>query len=194
MWVQSLGEEDPLEEVMAAHSRTPAWRSPWTEEPGRLQSVGSQRVGHEWVTNTEIIRRCCETHRDMKCLAQCLKSIPSNISYLYCDWSSGASGYKKENTRLTEWKAIMKTGCVRRWAQAVGRSRNEIRIAISQDIDKNVANHGNTVSLHFFVLSDNWFETDTHKSPFTGFVLYFHSIVSVSYIIKSKVSLKIKSK
>ena len=47
MWVRSLGEEDPLEEVMAAHSRTPAWRRPWTEELGRLQSVGSQRVGHE---------------------------------------------------------------------------------------------------------------------------------------------------
>ena len=49
----------------------------------------------------------------------------------------------------------MNTGCVKRWAQAVGRSRNEIRIAISQDIDKNVPNHGNTVSLHFFVLSDS---------------------------------------
>ena len=49
----------------------------------------------------------------------------------------------------------MNTGCAKRWAQAVGRSRNEIRIAISQDIDKNVPNHGNTVSLHFFVLSDS---------------------------------------
>ena len=43
---------------------------------------------------------------------------------------------------------------------------------LSQDIDKNVPNHGNTVSHHFFVLSDSWFETDPHKSPFTGFVLY----------------------
>ena len=44
-WVQSLGREDPLEKEMATHSRTIAWKIPWTEEPGRLQSMGSQRVG-----------------------------------------------------------------------------------------------------------------------------------------------------
>ena len=43
-WVRSLGGEDPLEKEMAAHSSTLAWRIPWTEEPGGLQSVGSQRV------------------------------------------------------------------------------------------------------------------------------------------------------
>ena len=43
-WVQSLGWEDPLEEGMATHSSILAWRIPWTEEPGRLQSMGSQRV------------------------------------------------------------------------------------------------------------------------------------------------------
>ena len=50
MWenrVQSLGREDPLEKEMATHSRTLAWTILWTEEPGRLQSMGSQRVGHE---------------------------------------------------------------------------------------------------------------------------------------------------
>ena len=47
MWVQSLGGEDPLEEGMATHSRVLAWRIPWTEEPGGLQSIGSQRVGHD---------------------------------------------------------------------------------------------------------------------------------------------------
>ena len=46
-WVQSLGQEDPLEEEMATHSSIPAWRIPWTEEPGGLQSMGSQRVGHD---------------------------------------------------------------------------------------------------------------------------------------------------
>ena len=44
--VQSLGWEDPLEKEMAIHSSTVAWKIPWTEEPGRLQSMGSQRVGH----------------------------------------------------------------------------------------------------------------------------------------------------
>ena len=45
--VQSLGWEDPLEKGMATHSSIPAWRTPWTEEPGGLQSMGSQRVGHD---------------------------------------------------------------------------------------------------------------------------------------------------
>ena len=50
--VQFLGQEDPLEKGMATHSSVLAWRIAWTEEPGRLQSMGSQRVGHDWVTNT----------------------------------------------------------------------------------------------------------------------------------------------
>ena len=49
-WVQSLGQEGPLEKEVATHSRIFAWEIPWTEEPGRLQSMWSQRVGHDWVT------------------------------------------------------------------------------------------------------------------------------------------------
>ena len=45
--VQSLGKEDPLEKAMATHSSTLAWEVPWTEEPGGLQSTGSQRVGQD---------------------------------------------------------------------------------------------------------------------------------------------------
>jgi len=46
-WVQSMGQEDPLEKGMATHSSILAWRIPWTEEPGGLQSMDSQRVGHD---------------------------------------------------------------------------------------------------------------------------------------------------
>ena len=46
MWVQTQGREEPLEEQMATHSSILAWEIPWTEEPGGLQSMGSQRVGH----------------------------------------------------------------------------------------------------------------------------------------------------
>ena len=46
-WVQSLGQEDPLEKEMATHSSTLAWKIPWTEEHSRLQSMGSLRVGHD---------------------------------------------------------------------------------------------------------------------------------------------------
>ena len=47
MWVRSMGQEDPLEEEMATHSSNLAWKIPWTEEPGRLQSMGSRRVGQD---------------------------------------------------------------------------------------------------------------------------------------------------
>ena len=46
-WVQSLGQEDPLEKEMATHSSILAWRIPWMEDPGGLQSMDSQRVGHD---------------------------------------------------------------------------------------------------------------------------------------------------
>ena len=52
--VQSLGREDPLEKEMATHSSSLAWKIPWTEEPGRLQSMGSQRVGHDWATSLSL--------------------------------------------------------------------------------------------------------------------------------------------
>ena len=58
MWetrVQSLGQKDPLEKEMATHSSSLAWKIPWTEKPGRLQSMGSQRVGHDWVKYIETI-------------------------------------------------------------------------------------------------------------------------------------------
>ena len=47
IWVQSLGQEDPLEKVMATHFSILAWRIPWTEEPGGLQTMGMQRVRHD---------------------------------------------------------------------------------------------------------------------------------------------------
>ena len=59
MWVQSLAQEDPLEEDMATHSRILAWEIPWTEEPGRLWSIGSQRVGHNW---SDLARTHTHTH------------------------------------------------------------------------------------------------------------------------------------
>ena len=59
--VQSLGWEDPLEKTMATYSSILAWWVPWTEEPGRLQYMGLQRVRHDWVTNTHTFT-CTHTH------------------------------------------------------------------------------------------------------------------------------------
>ena len=62
MLVQSLGREDPLEEEMATHASTLAWKIPWTEKPGRLQSTGSQRVGHDWATSLSFLEEEMATH------------------------------------------------------------------------------------------------------------------------------------
>ena len=56
---QSLGQEDPLEEGMATHSSILAWRIPWSEEPGGLQSMGSQRIRHDWATNFHVRNSLC---------------------------------------------------------------------------------------------------------------------------------------
>ena len=62
--VRSLGRENSLEEEMATHSSILAWEIPWIEEPGGLQSMGSQRVGHDWVTNP--------THSAYICVCVCV--------------------------------------------------------------------------------------------------------------------------
>ena len=63
MWetgVQSLGWEDLLEKEIAPYSSILAWKIPWTEKPGRLQSMGSQRVGHNWVTSLSLSFKLCK--------------------------------------------------------------------------------------------------------------------------------------
>ena len=74
MWeiqVQSLGQEDPLEEEIATHSNILAWRIPWMEEPGRLQSMGSQRVVHDRVASTNTRLKCA--------LGNCLRDVSNML-------------------------------------------------------------------------------------------------------------------
>ena len=66
--VRPLGWEDPLEKEMATHSSTVAWKIPWTEEPSRLQSMGSQRVRHDWATSLSFILPVSETSQLLKSL------------------------------------------------------------------------------------------------------------------------------
>ena len=66
-WVRSLGREDPLEEEMETHSSIVALKIPWTEEPGGLQSMGSQRIRHNWATETTTpLEGCGKTQRKKK--------------------------------------------------------------------------------------------------------------------------------
>ena len=75
-WVQSLGQEDLLEKEMATHSSILAWKIPWTEEPGGLQSMGSQRVGHDWET-----------------------SLSLSFTFLYCCLENPMNNMKKQKDR-----------------------------------------------------------------------------------------------
>ena len=98
MWVQSPIQEDPLEEEMATHSSILAWEIPWTEEPGRLQSMGPQRVGRNWTTkntsqslivlSVQVVPHGSQLRRWLGCLALCellhkLKRIDLFIKIFY---------------------------------------------------------------------------------------------------------------
>ena len=70
--VRSLGWEDPLEEEMAIHSGILAWRISWTEEPGRLQSMGLQRAGHDGETRNTCIRLLLYLVILIVCVSECV--------------------------------------------------------------------------------------------------------------------------
>ena len=95
--VRSLGQEDTLEKGMAPHSSILAWRIPWMEEPGGLQSMGSQRVGHSWVTNTFTFSCPYLMSQNQMCLSLWTQTIQLGQHYsktLLLGWifSSGCSG------------------------------------------------------------------------------------------------------
>ena len=68
--VWSLGQEDPLEKEMATHSSILAWKIPWTEDPGGLQSMGSQRVGHDLATKQQQ-----QQQKDKYCVVLLIENI-----------------------------------------------------------------------------------------------------------------------
>ena len=91
-WVQSLGQEDLLEKKMATHSSILAWRIPWTEEHGRLQSIGSQRVRHNWATSLSFTLYSLNI---MKCIWPCVgpkKSIIRCVTFKG-PWTSWCSSW-----------------------------------------------------------------------------------------------------
>ena len=84
--VQSLSRENPLEQEMATHSSIPAWKIPWTEEPGGLQSMGSQRVGYGWATSLSLdLRRRTEMTPDIQIKAT-LQVTGNSVRWLSTLW------------------------------------------------------------------------------------------------------------
>ena len=95
MWVPSLSREDPLEKEMATHSSILAWKIPWTEDPGGLQSMGSQRVGHDLATKQQLRQQ-----KDKYCVALLIENIwdrqfieTENSLADTQDWEHGRRGY-----------------------------------------------------------------------------------------------------
>ena len=85
MWVQSLGQEDSLEEEMATHFSILVCKTPWTEEPGGQQSIGSQRVGHDWAQTWDTI-------------------CTSNLKWIY--WKMPKGFLKDQEGKFYIWEEI----------------------------------------------------------------------------------------
>ena len=119
-WVQSLGQEDLLEKEMATHSSVLAWKIRWTEEPGRLQSMGSQRVGHYWVTSLhfmmlgKIESRRRRGQQRMRWLGGITNLMGMSLSKLWNIvkdrevWHAEAHWVTKSWTWLSDWKTLMR--------------------------------------------------------------------------------------
>ena len=100
-WARSLGWEDLLEKEMVTHSSILAWRVPWTEEPGRLQSTGSQKVGHNWATSLQSLWRCLRSsglHIMLRGLIECQVTIRQGREA----WCAAVHGVTKSRTWLRD--------------------------------------------------------------------------------------------
>ena len=105
-WVQSLGWEDPLEKEMATHSSILAWRIPWTEEPGGLQSTGSQRVGHNRETSLHHVLNC---FRFIFCRSfPALVFLPREAPFNFCLSGKMMISLSNLNENLGGWSIL---GC-----------------------------------------------------------------------------------
>ena len=132
-WIWSLGKEDPLEEEMATHSSFLAWEIPWTEEPGRLQSMGSQRVGPEWACLQDTGKQVRESAY-LLCLKEnvgpsCWSPSPaykrnSGLSWHQLwhqpQWPQGAISLSKVTHRSLRWCSHILPGKSHEWRSLIG--------------------------------------------------------------------------
>ena len=102
--IQSLGWEDSLEKGMATHSSILVWRIPWTEEPGGVQSMGSQRAGHDWATKTFTF------NNNRVCYLRSTYYVPvakqSTFMYIFLIILTKSYFTAKECTAKQEWETL----------------------------------------------------------------------------------------
>ena len=96
--VQSLGREDLLEKEMATHSSALAWRIPWREEPGGLLSLGSQRIGHDWVESLHFSLSCTGEGNGHPLQCSCLENPRGGGA-----WWAAVHGVAESRTRLSDF-------------------------------------------------------------------------------------------
>ena len=102
MRVLSLGQENPLEKEMDTHSNILAWKIPWTEEPGRLQSTGLQRVYRDWSNMT-----CMHTplpHSNCVVLVEAANSVNTMPFLVTVDWLTGEYLIQTKSVRILPWE------------------------------------------------------------------------------------------
>ena len=102
-WVQSMGQEDPLEKKMATHSSILAWKIPWTEECSRLQSMGSQRVRHDWATSLSLLALCMDYNRLWEIIKEMEYQTTFSVSQETCIQIK-----KQVRTGTPDWLNIVK--------------------------------------------------------------------------------------
>ena len=93
--VQSLSQEDSSEKAMAPHSSTLAWKIPWMEKPGGLQSMGSLRVGHDRATSLSLLLSCIEEGNANPLQCSCLENLRDGAA-----WWAAIYGVAQSRTRL----------------------------------------------------------------------------------------------
>ena len=114
-WVRSLGWEDPREKEMATHFSILAWRTPWTEEPGRHQFMGLQRVGHKLVTKPPPQPRCNLIVSVLSPLAQDgenLASVPLEYSLLHLSLSLASKNWELRVQKFQAARIWASSSCV----------------------------------------------------------------------------------
>ena len=109
-WVWFLGQEDPLEKEMATHTSTLAWKMPWTEELGRLQSMGLLRVGHYWATSLSFSLPCIGEGNGNPLQCSCLENPRDGGA-----WWAAIYGVIQSWTRLKRLSSSSSSGLPRWW-------------------------------------------------------------------------------
>ena len=109
-WVWSLGREDPLEKALATHCSTLAWKIPWNEEPGRLQSMGLQRVGHDWATSLHFFTHGLKRREIRNSNNTKVYTVKVNL-ILPCPGVSHLKGYT-----LSQYCPRSKIPCICKWS------------------------------------------------------------------------------